>query len=56
MRIDVKYRPFNGSIWLRRGSISYGAFWFAKGPIRKRAILRQEMLQTVRFGAPWLWD
>lgn len=56
MRIDVKYRSDKGSIWLQRGQIAYGAHWYGKGPVRKRALLRAMMLRDVRLGAPWLWD
>lgn len=56
MRVDVEHRPFTGSIWLKRGTVSYGANWHGAGPVRKRAILGAMMRQTVRFGAPWLWD
>jgi hypothetical protein len=55
MRVDVEYRPYLGSIWLKRGNVSYGAHWFGLGPVRKRAILEAKMRQTVRYGAPWLW-
>ena len=55
MRVDVIYRKYKGAIWLERGGIDYGANWFGKGPIRKRAILKAKMRQTVDFGAPWLW-
>lgn len=55
MQVDVEYRSFNGSIWLKRGSVSYGANWYGRGPVRKRAILKAKMRQTVRAGAPWLW-
>ena len=56
MRVETIHRQWAGSIWLMRGRVSYGANWFGTGPIRKRAILREKMRQTVRFGAPWLWD
>lgn len=55
MRVDVEHRPWNGAIWLKRGNVSYGAHWYGKGPVRKRAILKAMMRQTVAFGAPWLW-
>lgn len=55
MRVDVERRPFNGSIWLKRGRVSYGANWYGKGPVRKRAILYAMMKDTTRLGAPWLW-
>lgn len=55
MRVDVEHRPWNGSIWLKRGRTCYGARWYGKGPVRKRAILEAKMRQTVRYGAPWLW-
>lgn len=56
MRVDVLHRPFNGSIWLKRGSVNYGANWYSKGFVRKRALLKAMMRDTIRFGAPWLWD
>lgn len=56
MKVDVQYRPFDGAIWLERGTVSYGAHWHGKGPVRKRAILRAMMKDTTRWGAPWLWD
>ena len=56
MRVDVEHRPFNGSIWLKRGTVSYGANWYGKGSVRKRAILRAMMMNITRWGAPWLWD
>ena len=31
MRVDVEHRPFNGSIWLKRGTVSYGANWCGAG-------------------------
>lgn len=55
MRVDVEHRPYLGSIWLKRGHVSYGANWYGRGPVRKRAILEAKMRQTVRYGAPWLW-
>lgn len=55
MRVDVEHRPYHGSIWLKRGFVSYGANWYGHGPVRKRAILEARMRQTVRYGAPWLW-
>ena len=56
MRVDAQYGMWEGSIWLKRGSVSYGAHWFGKGRIRKRALLREMMRMNVRYGAPWLWD
>lgn len=56
MRVDVQFRSCQNSIWLNRGSVSYGANWFGKGQIRKRALLRAMMQQDARYGAPWLWD
>lgn len=55
MRVDVEHRPYLGSIWLNRVGVSYGANWYGRGPVRKRAILKAMMRQTVRYGAPWLW-
>lgn len=56
MRVDIEHRPYQGSIWLNRGNISYGANWHGHGPVRKRAILEAMMHQNTRLGAPWLWD
>lgn len=56
MRVNKTHRSFNGSIWLQRGFVSYGANWYATGPIRSRALLRAMMKRDTRFGAPWLWD
>lgn len=55
MRVDVEHRQWRGSIWLKRGGVCYGANWYGKGPVRKRAILEAMMRKTVAFGAPWLW-
>ena len=56
MRVDVEHRPWNGAIWLKRGRTCYGARWYGKGPVRKRAILKAMMRQNVWLGAPWLWE
>jgi hypothetical protein len=56
MRVDAEYRQLEGSIWLKRGSVIYGANWFGNGWIRKRALLNAMMQQNARWGAPWLWD
>lgn len=54
MRVDVMPGRW-GAIWLKRGSVSYGAYWLCRGQIRKRALLRAMMQQNARWGAPWLW-
>lgn len=56
MRVDVEHRPYQGSIWLNRGNISYGANWYGRGRIRKRALLKAMMRQHIWYHAPWLWD
>lgn len=56
MRVDVEYRRYEYSIWLKRGNTCYGAKWYGRGPVRKRTILEAMMRQNTRLGAPWLWD
>lgn len=56
MRVDVEYRQYEYSIWLKRGNTCYGAKWYGRGPVRKRALLEAMMRQDTRLGAPWLWD
>lgn len=41
MRVDVEYRRYEYSIWLKRGNTCYGAKWYGRGPVRKRAILEK---------------
>ena len=55
MRVETEYRQYAGSIWLKRGGISYGANWYGTGPIRKRVMLKAMMQKNERFYAPWLW-
>lgn len=56
MRVDVEYRPYKYSIWLKRGNTCYAAKWYGLGRIRKRALLEAMMRQHIWYHAPWLWD